>query len=728
MKLNISLLTFLFYITIHTFGQNFPWSAFFGNEGAEFAYDIKQTVDEGYIIAAYASDGGSSDFYVVKLDKFGNQNWERIISKDGNTERAFSVLETADSGYVIVGNATNFNKPWLVKLNMLGDTLWTTQWTDDTFNNSGLLARGALLPDGKIVVISHTDYYALDPYMFIVSPDGELLAEKDLESLVPLGWYSGTTILDVEATFDGGFILTGGTGGGTGSRAYLWKFDANADSVWSVIYNETGQWMRYAQSVKQLSDGGYILAGSTAPNITTTAAMRIDSDGEMLWYQSYEDTLYTNGTDVIEWKNGEFLIAEKRFNGFGSTFFQSALIRLDSLGVLLDRNLVIGSDSSTTITQMRRTNDGGYVMAGEINEYLSVGEQDLFVLKSDSLGNLSGATIDYVWPGDVNYDGMVNMQDLMILGVTAGSTGPEREDQSIEWYPHYVTDWADTVVNGVNFKHADTDGNGWVEILDTLAIVVNYDSIHNYTPNKTSQFTENDLFIIPDEVVLTNNKFVQIPVYLGTEDKLVEDLYGLFFQVNIENDLINENSLYLNFENSWIGTENENLWTLRKSIEFSGVTDFGITRSDHQSAAGFGKVALLSFELLEELAPGESLNFNLNFSNLNAHNYDLQTIDLITSSFEITMNNFITGTDDNIKEDQVNIYPNPGFIGERITVFSPVKIQSFKIFNLQGKQIFDIEVSGSDFSYQLKKFSKKGIFILWIQTERSTVIKKLVIN
>jgi hypothetical protein len=728
MKQFFTILIVILIPTLNIYSQQFPWSAFFGNEGAEFAYDIKQTSDNGYIVAAYANDGGSSDFYVVKLDPFGDLTWERIISKDAYTERAFSVMETQQGDYVIVGNATNFNKPWIVKLNALGDTLWTTQWTNSVFNNSGLLARGTLLPDGRIVVISHTDYYALDPYLFIVGQDGELLEERDLESLVPLGWFSGTTIQDVEATSDGGFILTGGAGSGTGSRAYLWKFDANADSTWSVIYDDQGLWMRYAQSVKQLSDGGYILTGATAPNTTTTAAMRTNAEGEVIWYQSYPDSLYTNGTDLIEWKSGEILIAEKRFNGFGSTFFESALLRLDSLGNLLSRELVIGSDSSTTITQMRRTNDGGFVMAGEINEYLSVGEQDLFVLKSDSLGNISGVSIDYVWPGDVNYDGIVNMADLMILGVTAGATGPEREDKSIEWYPHYVTDWADTVVTGVNFKHADTDGNGLVEILDTLAIVINYDSTHNYTFLKSSYFSENDLFVIPQEAMLIDEKRVEIPVYLGSEDKMVEDLYGIFFTMLYDDGSVLPGSTKLIFEDSWLGLENENIWELSKSFPTLGLTDFGITRSDHQSVSGYGQIGVLSFELLEELTPGNGITFELAFSNLHAHNYNLYPIELVTSTFEITINNFITGMNPETQEKVVNIYPNPALSGNTIFIEANDPIKEIRIYNLDGKQIYETNLSGTNNTCQLNNLNEKGIFLLRVLTTHGLINKRIVIQ
>ncbi|MCB0805958.1 MAG: hypothetical protein KDC05_09190, partial [Bacteroidales bacterium] len=625
--------------TLSVSGQNFPWNAFFGNEGAEFAYDIKETSDKGFIVAAYGSDGGSSDFYVVKIDMFGSMQWERTLSKDAYSERAFSVLESQDGSFVVVGNATGFNKPWLVKLSSEGDTLWTTQWTDGVFNNSGLLARGALLPDGRIAVVSHEGYYALDPYMFIVGENGELLEERDLESLVPLGWYSGTVINDMETTTDGGFVLTGATGAGSGSRAFIWKFDANADSSWSVIFDGPDMWMRSAQSIKQLSDDGFILTGYTSPNSTATAALRANADGDFMWYKNYPDSIYTNGTDVIAWESGEFMITEKRFSGFGTSFYKSALLRIDSLGNLLSRDLLMGSDSSTTITQIRRTSDGGFVIAGEINEYLSVGEQDLFVLKSDSLGNIDNLVIDYVWPGDVNYDGEVNMDDLMLLGVTAGTSGPQRVDTSIGWYPHYVTDWADTVVTGVNFKHADTDGNGLVEINDTLAISLNYGKLQSGSFKSLSSFSGPSLFVIPDEVEYDGDDQLTIPVYLGTENEPVQNIYGLRFSIHFDPEIFNTSTSGLDFSGNWIGSS-EDVWNLSKTFDSQGRIDFGITRVDHNQTSGFGFLGSLHLRINETFGGAwDDLTFSLVFENVQAHHYSLENLPVSSGSFEITIDN-----------------------------------------------------------------------------------------
>lgn len=727
MKLKLLLFSVLWLgLIIDLAAQTYPWNAFFGNEGAEFAYDIKQTQDDGYIIAAYGNNGGSSDFYVVKLDLNGELEWEKTISKDAYSERAFSILETDEGDYIVVGNATNWNKPWLVKLNALGDTLWTTQWTDTVANNSGLLARGTLLSDGRIVVVGHEDYSALDPQMFIVSQNGDLIEEVDLEPLIPLGWYSGTVINDIEPTNDGGFILTGATGGGTGSRAYLWKFNDEADSVWSVIYDGPEMWMRSASSVKQLNNGDYILTGFTAPNSTTTAVLRADSDGNFMWYQSYPDTIYTQGTDVIEWKSGEFLISEKRFSGFGSNFFQSALLRINSQGELLARDQIMASDSSTTITQMRLTADGGFVMAGEINEYLWVGEQDLFVLKSDSLGNIDNVYIDYVWPGDVNYDGVVNMNDLMILGVTAGGSGPQRWDTTINWFPHYVTDWADTVVTGVNFKHADTDGNGVIDQLDTLAISANFGKTHEIPSKSSLAINGPELWINPTEATLDENYFVHIPLYIGYLDNVITDLYGLQFEVSTDAEFVVLEQSKLNMEDGWLVNNENSYLDMVELNENTNKLSFGFTKIDHQQAEGFGHIGYLILKLDEETVnPGEELLFSLSFENAVYNNYILESIGLMAEEYLISLNTTTTGMGDNV-ESIVRVYPNP-VIERKIYIESASTIESLKLYSIDGQGI-DLDTRSDQPVISIPVNLPPGIYFLSIQTEGIRIQKKLIIK
>jgi hypothetical protein len=389
LKFHLSLILLLIAGVISA--QQTPWVIFFGGPGPQFATDIQHTSDNGYIIAAYDSDNNSANYYVVKLSEEGDLEWETNISKDNYSERAYSVLETADGHFVVVGTATMLRRPWVVKLNSLGDTLWTSQWTNDLPQNSAVIARGVMLPDSRIVVIGAEGQLGSQPNMFLVSQEGALLEQRTLNAPVPPGWYSGTIVTHIESTSDGGFVLTGTAGGGSGAKAFLWKFDQNADSVWTRLYNEPIYGMRAANSVKQLADGGYILAGFSSPNSEHSCAMRVDETGNVIWFQIFPDDVYTQATDVIEWIDGTFLVTEKRFEAFGETIFESALLRIDGDGNLLNRDIITSDDASVAIYRMRNTNDGGFVMAGEINEMMVMNEQDLFVLKSDPWGDITNS-------------------------------------------------------------------------------------------------------------------------------------------------------------------------------------------------------------------------------------------------------------------------------------------------------------------------------------------------
>lgn len=502
------------------------WSAFFGNEGAEFAYDIRQTSDNGYILAAYGSDGGTSDFYIVRLDVSGDLLWEKTISKDNYSERAHSIVETPEGDFVVIGNATSFNKPWLVKLNHQGDTIWTTQWTDSIANNKGILAKGTILPDGRIVVVSAEDYYALDPYMFIVASDGSLIEERDL-----------------------------------------------------------------------------------------------------------------------------------------------------------------------------------------------------FVMKSDPDGNLGNNPIDYVWPGDINYDGIVNMDDLMVLGITTGATGPERNDQSIGWYPHYVTDWADTVVTGVNFKHADTDGNGTVDLADTLAIITNYDSTHAST-GKAAWI--NGLQILTDENgVIFEQGYVVVPLIFGTEQIPATDLYGMSFSMEFDPQIIESGSIRINFSDSWIGNPGNDMLALSVDHSTQSIIDFGITRLNHQSVTGHGFLGTLSFNLDPETSGNwNSMDISLAISNIKAHTYMLEPLAVSGSELLIHIENQITSIDETGKMGIV-ITPNP-VKDNMLVINSESIIQRIMLFNLNGVRLLDLPGTGSRQLVDISGLSGDQFIAIVITTEGYIFSEKIL--
>ena len=128
--------------------------------------------------------------------------------------------------------------------------------------------------------------------------------------------------------------------------------------------------------------------------------------------------------------------------------------------------------------------------------YHSEVSNDIVTNPADSLQNLilKSRAIYYVpepvYPGDFNFDGIVNNIDLLFWGMAENETDTARLDATLEWIPQQADNWPSTVY-AINNKHQDGDGNGIVNHLDIQALVNNYDSTHNYTPLEIETSSDN---------------------------------------------------------------------------------------------------------------------------------------------------------------------------------------------------------------------------------------------
>ena len=86
------------------------WQKTVGGFRNDVAYSIYQTRDRGCIVAGWTESRdknisgyhGAEDFWIVKLDRNGNIQWQRSLggSKD---DVAYSVQQTSDGGYIVAG-------------------------------------------------------------------------------------------------------------------------------------------------------------------------------------------------------------------------------------------------------------------------------------------------------------------------------------------------------------------------------------------------------------------------------------------------------------------------------------------------------------------------------------------------------------------------------------------------------------------------------------------------
>ena len=106
------------------------WTKTFGGFDADDGLYIQQTTDAGYIIVGCTESFGvgTADIWLIKTNTSGDTLWTKTYGGN-NAEVGYSVQQTTDGGYIIVGYTNSFGAGWsdiwLIKTNASGDTLWT---------------------------------------------------------------------------------------------------------------------------------------------------------------------------------------------------------------------------------------------------------------------------------------------------------------------------------------------------------------------------------------------------------------------------------------------------------------------------------------------------------------------------------------------------------------------------------------------------------------------------
>ena len=190
----------------HCFSQG--WKKTYGGASFEGLYEIKQTIDGGYVMAGNSQSYSSTDqAYVVKIDPNGTMQW----SKTYFGLAARSINQTADGGYIIANEITNnnsFSDIQLLKTDAFGDTLWTKTFGGSTHDVCKYVER---TNDGGYFLFGESQNFsnsAYDFYAIKVDSIGNTLWTKTFSKIN--GWVnSWETRETAQETTDGGFILAG---------------------------------------------------------------------------------------------------------------------------------------------------------------------------------------------------------------------------------------------------------------------------------------------------------------------------------------------------------------------------------------------------------------------------------------------------------------------------------------------------------------------------------------
>lgn len=357
----------------------------FGGPEDDRCFSLTQTHDAGYILVGNTKSFGAGgiDVYVVKVDQQCDEQWNLTWGYT-RADNAFSVQETTDRGYIIGGThlagPTKDEAAFLLKLNRDGVIDWNRTYYDrDNYQCWDVIQTvdGGYLLTGLKWNGIFTQQPDDDPNVFLIKTD----KSGNVEWNQTYRLSTDDRAFAVVETGDAGYLMAGNTKPfeEEHDRACLTKVDSSGELLWSRYYGgENGQWF---EDVIMTKDSGFAAVGWQLKGNHTGSGLyivKVDSQGEELWSGSFSGNRSAIGSSIIELETGN-LIAVGTTSVVGADQHDVYVVSVDSEGSFLWEGIYGGNDrdvANSVTTSIR----GDIVIGGE-SRSSGNGEDDMYLLK-----------------------------------------------------------------------------------------------------------------------------------------------------------------------------------------------------------------------------------------------------------------------------------------------------------------------------------------------------------
>ena len=325
--------------------------------------------------------------------------------------------------------------------------------------------------------------------------------------------------------------------------------------------------------------------------------------------------------------------------------------------------------------------------------------------------NAECGVIGQVWPGDTDDDGVARVSDLLYIGVAMGGTGEPRFSPNAGWIGQAGLPWDQNFGFGLNYKHADCDGDGVVTFADANVIVSNYGQTHQKMSSHVN--TGGIPLYIEMPRRASAGDTITLNLRLGDLAHPANDVYGVAFGLGLNSSLFDLASAQTTTSGSWLGVPGQNLIDL--TIKDSKL-NWAIVRDDHQDTTGFGRLGGVTMVMIDDLnevlPPDEALE-----------PFDVSLIDYKGNTIPIDV--FIVAVEP-CTPFGLSICPNPA--NERMVVMlDSLDGEEVAVYDANGRQMFiqsgtlqgNIVVPTASYT--------PGIYYVHVRVKQGILTKKVII-
>ncbi|CAN5665544.1 lipoprotein [soil metagenome] len=388
------------------------WQRCYGGSSADDAHSVQQTLDGGYILLGTTTStngnvtgyhpgtcsfGDCNDFWVVKVDSFGNLQWQKCLGGTGD-ELGNSIIQFSANSFTLTGWSESVDNDvignhglsdaWVLSLDGTGSTLGSrciggTNRETFTYNNKTI--------DNGNVFIGSTGSLDGDVVGFHGGIGGDIWLLKtdsafNLQGQRCIGGSDQEHCRYIQQTFDSGYFIVGysnSTDGDItafshgGEDYWICKLDSAFNIVWQKSYG--GSLDDIARSAKETRDGGFIVLGSsmsTDGDVIGTHGnqdywvIKTDSAGNLQWQRCLGGSQWDDAYSIDTTLDGGFVIAGGSVSNDGDVTGNHSpglpdywVVQLDSFGNIMWQKSIGGSDIEQA-QAIATTRDGGCILLG----------------------------------------------------------------------------------------------------------------------------------------------------------------------------------------------------------------------------------------------------------------------------------------------------------------------------------------------------------------------------
>jgi hypothetical protein len=275
-----------------------------------------------------------------------------------------------------------------------------------------------------------------------VNSTGRIQWANDLLFATTGGPPPKTWPFDIQQTSDGGFVLVGyATAPGANYNPWIAKLSANGQLQWAHLFVDPKSYYSAAYSVRQTSDGGYMVGGevtyTVSPSYTESeiSIFKLNSTGTLVWQRNYAvgEEAYLQSLALTS--DGGAIVSGTVDTETANTYTSSALLlKVDSNGNAQFARTMLpsGSISDLNIVGAQQTADGGYAFAGYYFQN-TVYTERAWLVKTDSTGKVQW---NKIYGPDVEYSSryFYSFQQTSDGGfIAAGSTNEFNGGDASTW-------------------------------------------------------------------------------------------------------------------------------------------------------------------------------------------------------------------------------------------------------------------------------------------------------